>query len=318
MMKSCSLICSLCVNVCLQMVHEEGGMFGVEQAGYFKAVDTPSPLVVNPGRVLIADSWFGSVACALALFERTIFAVMNVKTAHRGYPKDELLAEVGEVKGNTADAKKLRAEKRGKQAAFRQEFTVAGGRTVTVTAAGHNKKLPLLLVGTHSNMLPGNEHKKVWQAPLPDGTLQWHSRVTKQPKMHALYRENMNVVDVHNKLRQGVVSMADVWQTSSWIERHFAEGLGLWEENVYKALCYFQKGRWAGVSHNHFRMRLAHAFMTLGKVPYPSDPGAAANGTTPSPRGHPSFASPPNTFTCPPPDPTEAEYVHHQHLFFSS
>ena len=245
------------------------------------------------------------MACALALFERAIFAVMNVKTAHKGYPKDNLvLEEVGEVKGNTAEAKRLRAEKRGKQAAFWQEFDAAGDRQVTVLAGGHNKKLPLLLVGTYSNMLPGDDHKKVWQAPLADGTMQWYSRVTRQPRMHALYREHMNHVDLHNKLRQGVVSMADVWQTTSWIERHFAEGLGLWEVNVYKALCYFQKGRWGGVSHNEFRMRLAHAFMTLGKVPYPADsPEAAAGRADGTPRGHPSFASPPNTTNCPPPDP---------------
>ena len=236
---------------------------------------------------------------------------MNVKTAHRGYPKDDLLAEVGEVKGNTPEAKKLRAEKRGKQAAFTQEFTVAGGQKVTVLAAGHNKKLPLLLVGTHSSMLPGTEHKKVWQAPQADGTMQWYSRVTPQTQIHSLYRENMNVVDLHNKLRQGVVSMADVWQTSSWVERHFAEGLGLWEVNVFKALTFFQKRRWEGISHNTFRMRLAHAFMTLGKVPYPADaPEAAAGRADGTPRGHPSsMFSPPNLSSCPPPDSLDPNVV---------
>ena len=102
-----------------------------------------TPLPPRPdapqGRVLIADSWFGSVACILALFEKAIFAIMNVKTAHKGYPKDELMAEVGEIKGNSAEAKQQRAAKRGKHAGFRQDFTVAGGRKVTVQAAGHNK-----------------------------------------------------------------------------------------------------------------------------------------------------------------------------------
>ena len=30
--------------------------------------------------------------------------------------------------------------------------------------------------------------------------------------------------------------MADVWETTSWADRDFAESLGLWEVNVYKAL----------------------------------------------------------------------------------
>ena len=130
------------------------------------------------GRVLIADSWFGSVACILALFEKAIYAIMNVKTAHKGYPKDDLLAEVGEIKGNTAEAKELRAAKRGKHAGFRQEFTVAGERKVTVQAAGHNKKVPLLLVATHSNLLSGKDHVKVWHTNLPDGTTQYRLPMT--------------------------------------------------------------------------------------------------------------------------------------------
>lgn len=48
-------------------------------------------------RVLIADSWFGSVACALELFRKDIFAIMNVKTGSKGFPKDTLLELVGEI-----------------------------------------------------------------------------------------------------------------------------------------------------------------------------------------------------------------------------
>ena len=50
---------------------------------------------IGTGRVLIADSWFGSVPCILALFAVGLFAVMMVKTAHKGYPKTELLQKLG-------------------------------------------------------------------------------------------------------------------------------------------------------------------------------------------------------------------------------
>ena len=260
--------------------------------------------------MLIADSWFGSVACILALYQHALFAIMNVKTAHKGYPKDELLEEVGEVKGNTAEAKAQRAAKRGKHAGFRQDFTVPGERKVTVQAAGHNKKVPLLLVATHSNLLPGKDHVKVWHNQLADGTTQYYSKRTGQPEMHQLYREHMNHVDLHNKLRQGVVSMADIWQTTSWVERHFAEGIGLWEVNVYKALLFFQAKKWQGINHSEFRARLAFALMTLGKAEYPSD---AAESAATEPRARmPGFTSPPpNTTTCPPPCPLDdAQCMH--------
>ena len=84
----------------------------------------------------------------------------------------------------------------------------------------------------------------------------------------------MNVVDVHNKLRQGVVSMADIWKTTSWDVRHFAEGLGFWEVNVFKALIYFYETIWGKLPHSEFRARLAWVMMTLGKEPYPADVSA--------------------------------------------
>ena len=251
--------------------------------------------------MLIADSWFGSVACAVALYKHAIFAVMNVKTAHKGYPKDDLMEVVGEIKGNTSEAKRLRAERRGKQAAFRQIFSVDGGRQVTLVAAGHNKKVPLLLICTYSTMLPGDVHHKTWTCNCADGTTQTFRRETKQPKMHALYRKHMNVVDLHNKLRQGVVAMADIWQTTSWIERHFAEGLGLWEVNIYKALMYFLPAKWGQMSHSEFRARLAFELMTLGQARYPAD-------LEPSESARAPFSSP-NTTTCPPPQALIHEWV---------
>ena len=41
-------------------------------------------------KVLIADSWFGSVPCAAALHENGVYAIMNVKTCHKGYPKEKV------------------------------------------------------------------------------------------------------------------------------------------------------------------------------------------------------------------------------------
>lgn len=72
-------------------------------------------------------------------------------------------------------------------------------------------------------------------------------------------------------------SMSDAWRTHSWHARHFAEMLGFIEVNVYKSLKYFKKGPWETMSHNEFRRRLSHAFMTLGKEPFPDDEVAEAS-----------------------------------------
>ena len=139
-------------------------------------------------RVLIADSWFGSVACAIALHTKGLFSVMNVKTATTNYPKDGLMQEVGEIKGKDAEAKKQRKERRGKSVAYTQEVEVGGDRNVTLLAAGNNKKVPLLLICTAFTMLPGEEHNKVWKVNQADGSIAYHSLKTEQPEVHALYR----------------------------------------------------------------------------------------------------------------------------------
>ena len=84
-------------------------------------------------------------------------------------------------------------------------------------------------------------------------------------QMFKLFHEIFHIVDDHNELRQGECAMADVWLTKDWSHRHFAEGLGIWEVNVYKALVHFQGCTW---NHNEYRKRLAHALLTLGKHTY--------------------------------------------------
>ena len=38
-------------------------------------------------RVVIADSWFGSYKCAVALRQKALFSIMNVKTGHKKFQK---------------------------------------------------------------------------------------------------------------------------------------------------------------------------------------------------------------------------------------
>ena len=40
--------------------------------------------------VVIADSWFGSYKCAVALRQRGLFSVMNAKTGHKKFPRDKI------------------------------------------------------------------------------------------------------------------------------------------------------------------------------------------------------------------------------------
>jgi len=114
--------------------------------------------------------------------------------------------------------------------------------------------------------------------------------------MHEMYRKYMNLVDLHNKLRSGVTSMADVWKTSSWEHRHFAELLGFMEVNIFKTLTYFRPDKFLSLTHNNFRARLAWALLTLGKAPYPdgNSSHSAPGGTSGSSSASASLAAEPS------------------------
>ena len=142
-------------------------------------------------------------------------------------------------------------------------------RPVTLIAGGNNKKVPLLLISSYASMVAGEVHVRTWTAQNAEGVEEVHRLETQQTAMHELYRKYMNLVDLHNKLRQGVNSMADAWHTSSWIERHFAELLGFVEVNLFKTLQYFKPAQYSGMSHGLFRAHLAWALMTLGRADFP-------------------------------------------------
>ena len=187
------------------------------------------------GRVLIADSWFGSVACTLALYSEGIFAVMNVKTGHKDYPKDQLLGKLGYDKATKLCPK----ERRGEWFAFTRKFNTGPGQHCIILAAGHNSKKPVLVVSTAGTATPADDYTKTWTWTNAVGELVKYTIQVPTSIVHSLYHRFFHIVDVHNHLRQGLVSMADVWGTNHWADRHFAEGLGFWEVNVYKALQYF-------------------------------------------------------------------------------
>lgn len=203
---------------------------------------------------------------------------MNVKTAHKGYPKDELLTKLGYDKKTKLCPKPRRGESYG----YSRTYDLGGGDTCTVLAAGHNSKKPVLVVSTASTMTAADDYTKTWTIFNAVGEMVKYTIRVATTMVHALYHRYYGVVDVHNHLRQGVVSFAEAWPTKEWSTRHFAEGLGFWEVNVYKAVGKWGHDDYQRIGHVTFRKRLAHAFLTLGKVPYPGRQGEGGAGASSS------------------------------------
>ena len=65
------------------------------------------------GRIIVADSWFGSLKTAIALMKHGLYCNMLVKTAHKGFPR-ELLNQTdlsrGEWAAYAADVEGVRVQ----------------------------------------------------------------------------------------------------------------------------------------------------------------------------------------------------------------
>eukprot|EP00965_Chrysotila_dentata_P232475 6198987-Pleurochrysis_carterae.AAC.3 len=79
----------------------------------------------------------------------------------------------------------------------------------------------MLLVCTTGSMLPGDAHEQMRQRPAAVSH-DCHAAVAGARAA----RKWMNIVNIHNKLRQGSASMADTWAMRTWVERYFAKGIG--------------------------------------------------------------------------------------------
>jgi hypothetical protein len=233
------------------------------------------------GRVVVADSWFGSVSCVLALFGIGLYACMNVKTVHKGYPKQQLLDKLGYVKSTGLCDK----DRRGEHFGYTQTFSTSAG-DCKVTAGALNQKKPLLLVDTSSNLLPADDRVKYWTIINAQGQETKRKTTQKMTLMHEQYHDFYGVVDQGNRDRQGTVSIADVWETQKWEHRHFAEALGFWEVTVFKHLTFFHpRYKRVGksppmISHQRFRVLLSYTLLTGGQCLDVANPERPLAGTT--------------------------------------
>jgi hypothetical protein len=144
-------------------------------------------------RVVIADSWFGGLPTSVALIEKRLHSVCNVKTHTKHFCKKELWADAKGSKGGW---------ERNDRAYRLLELQVDGNK-VQFAAAFHMDKAPMTLLGTagSSNEAPIVTRRRVYMTQEGD-LVHWVGKL-EQPQIHAIYRTFFNAVDVHNKLALG-------------------------------------------------------------------------------------------------------------------
>ena len=173
-------------------------------------------------RVVVADSWFGSLKTCEELRENGLHSVLCVKTGHRGYPKQRLLDECTE---------------RGQVVTLKTDVTLGWhgeGETVPIVAMCHRDKKPMTLVASCGLTLQGPSRVRHWYT-WEKGAIVHRAWTLEQPHLMAVYRSNFNAIDQLNKETFGRSSLCEAIGTKSWWKRVWMGLLAMSVTNAYHA-----------------------------------------------------------------------------------
>ena len=192
------------------------------------------------GRVVILDSGFASVRCALHLMDKGIYMIGNVKTGHTQFPKAWLISQV---------------PRRGDRAMCTAMAVSPNGTRVHLLGAADRDKQPMALLGTAGTTCEGETLFRVFTTIRADGTFNRREAQLAQMHIHEVYRKNFNSLDKHNAYRQGNHNLEESWHTKRWYVREFQVLWGMSEVNAWLLYRTFVPG--AGkTSFTNFRKRL--------------------------------------------------------------
>eukprot|EP00873_Tetraselmis_striata_P008862 jgi/Tetstr1/429126/TSEL_019088.t1 len=184
------------------------------------------------GRIVVADSWFGSVRCALQLSARDMFFVLAVKGGKARYPKEELLAATEEVRFSTCfRTATFPVKKPGDHAGVPP-------LEVPLLAGAWQDKQCMLVVATCTDHEAADEDIRI-RSKYEGGKIVKHRYPISPPNCHAFHRHHFNAIDILNKLFVGPNSVSTVWQTREHMTKFFMCTLAVCETNAYNAYRQF-------------------------------------------------------------------------------
>lgn len=175
------------------------------------------------GRVVIADSYFGSIPTAVALKKHGLSCIMAVKKKlywPKKYPGPQLLAGLLEPYGSHYS---LSAQVEG----YRLYCTALRDRKIN------------LYISTYSTTVHGDRVKRIFKRP--DGSS--YTDKINRPKIASEYGKGKHIVDDHNQIQQSGNSpmwvVLGVKRRKAWITRDFVTLLQIAWVNTYRAWNHF-------------------------------------------------------------------------------
>ena len=179
------------------------------------------------GRIVVGDSWFGSVKTCLKLYNvNGLYSNMLVKTAHKRYPRF-MLRETKLERGEWTSA-------------------VAEIDGLKIMATRFLDLKEKMFISSCSTDLSGPARKTKYHGLVP------------RPQVAFDYLSTSASIDIHNHFRTGSTGLEDAWQTKNAHVRQVAGVLGFLFTNAYMAYRHFRNST---MKHSDFKVKLANALM---------------------------------------------------------
>ena len=187
------------------------------------------------GRTIIADSWFGSFLCAIALHGVGLYCIMMVKTAYRFYPL-KFLKQWAVDEGNRVDENGDRVPWGNHKVLRRIEPTANG--PATVYALGHRDRKLKTIITNKGTTLPGEpmsvERSRIAFDDEGRPYNEYYLKTTPRCNIMELLFNDFSCIDIENHRRQGVLRPEKFWLTKCWWKRCYASvGLGMCVVDAY-------------------------------------------------------------------------------------
>ena len=184
----------------------------------------------SSGRVVVGDSWFGSVKSAIQLMlVNGLYSIFLVKTAHKLFPK-EILSETNLQRGEWNAASAVIDD-------------------VNLLAVKFKDLQSKQFISTCSASSVGNPRETR------------HHGLVQRPKVASDYLKFAAGIDIHNHVRTGSKGLEDVWLTKDAHQRQFTGIMSFLFSNAFLTMKHFFDKE---LKHLNFKINLANQ-MTIFK-----------------------------------------------------
>jgi len=188
------------------------------------------------GRSIFADSWFGSVHCATALYQELgLHSTMVVKRNHKNYPKEHFRQLFEDIKGARPTGESLRGQVKFATSAHTLD---PESEKVPLFATCWREHKELNYIGTCGSSLSGQPRKiQLWKNTATKSVpFYWN---VKRPMNIKEYSDHAGKQDVHNHYRQGILALEGAFRTRRWELRTFVSLFDMAVTDAYLAFRHF-------------------------------------------------------------------------------